>query len=57
MIGTFCKTAIELSSQNNQNNLEESLLTIDCYFLYAVSLYRLHKPIEAVLQFNLGKRV
>ena len=57
MIGTFCKNAIELSSHNNQNSLEESLLIIDCYFLYAVSLYRLHKPIEAVLQFNLGKRV
>jgi hypothetical protein len=57
MIGTFCKIAIEISSQNHVNSLEESLLIIDCYFLYAVSLYRLHKPIEAVLQFNLGKRV
>lgn len=53
MIGTECLTAIELA----KNEKSDKLLAIDCHFLLAVSLYRLHRPLQAVAAFNAGKRI
>lgn len=53
MICTECSKAIELT----KNQISDKLLAIDCHFLNAVALYRLHRPLEAVAEFNFGKRI
>lgn len=35
---------------------DDRLLIVDCYYLQAVALYRLHRPLDAVNAFNHGKR-
>lgn len=52
MIEKLCNNVIEIAKVQDDKNL-----IIDAYFLQAIALYRLYRPLEAVASFNNGKRV
>jgi tetratricopeptide (TPR) repeat protein len=47
----LCLSAIEIAKNSDK------MLVYDCYFLQAVALYRLNRPLDAVESFSQGKRI